>query len=88
LGTHTHVGTVDAHILPRGTAYVTDIGMVGPSDSVIGDDPESVINRFLTLIPARLSVGRGEVSFDAMLLEVDKETGKAVDIRRIRKIVD
>jgi metallophosphoesterase (TIGR00282 family) len=87
-GTHTHVGTIDARILPGGTAYVTDIGMVGPADSVIGDDPESVINRFLTLIPSRLSVGKGDVSFDAILVEVDKKTGKAVDIKRIHKLVD
>jgi hypothetical protein len=88
LGTHTHVGTIDAHILPGGTAYVTDIGMVGPIDSVIGDDPDSVINRFLTQIPSRLSVGKGKVSFDAILVEVDKNTGKAVDIKRIQKVVD
>jgi metallophosphoesterase (TIGR00282 family) len=88
LGTHTHVGTIDAHILPGGTAYVTDIGMVGPIDSVIGDDPNSVIERFLTQMPSRLSVGKGNVSFDAILVEVDKKTGKAVDIKRIQKIVD
>lgn len=87
-GTHTHVGTIDAHILPGGTAYVTDIGMVGPIDSVIGDDPNSVINRFLTQIPSRLSVGKGKVSFDAILVEVDENTGKAADIKRIQKIVD
>jgi metallophosphoesterase (TIGR00282 family) len=88
LGTHTHVGTIDAQILPGGTAYVTDIGMVGPIDSVIGDDPNSVIDRFLTQMPARLSVGRGKVNFDAILVEVDENTGKAVDIKRIQKIVD
>jgi len=88
LGTHTHVGTIDAHILPGGTAYVTDIGMVGPIDSVIGDDPDSVINRFLTQIPSRLSVGKGKVSFDAILVEVDEKTGKAVDIKRIQKVAD
>jgi hypothetical protein len=88
LGTHTHVGTIDAHILPGGTAYVSDIGMVGPVDSVIGDDPDSVINRFLTQMPSRLSVGKGKVNFDAILVEVDKNTGKAVDIKRIQKIAD
>jgi len=88
LGTHTHVGTIDAHILPGGTAYVTDIGMVGPIDSVIGDDPDSVLDRFLTQIPSRLSVGKGKVSFDAILVEVDEKTGKAVDIKRIQKVVD
>jgi hypothetical protein len=87
LGTHTHVGTADAQILPGGTAYVTDIGMVGPMDSVIGDDADSVINRFLTQIPSRLSVGRGRVSLDAILVEVDEKTGKAIDIQRIRKVV-
>jgi metallophosphoesterase (TIGR00282 family) len=85
LGTHTHVGTIDASILPGGTAYVSDIGMVGPLDSVIGDDPDSVIERFLTQIPGRLSVGKGKVSFDAILVEVDENTGKALDIQRIRK---
>ena len=88
LGTHTHVGTADARILPGGTAYVTDIGMVGPMDSVIGDDPDSVIKRFLTQIPSRLSVGRGTVSFDAILVEVDDKTGKAVAVQRIQRTVD
>jgi len=87
LGTHTHVGTIDARILPRGTAYVTDMGMVGPTDSVIGDDPDSVIKRFLTQIPSRLSVGKGTVSFDAILVEVDQKTGKAVGIQRIQEVV-
>jgi len=86
VGTHTHVGTADARILPGGTAYVTDIGMVGPKDSVIGDDPDSVIKRFLTQIPSRLSVGKGEVSFDAILVEVEEKTGKAVNIQRIQKV--
>jgi len=88
LGTHTHVGTIDAHILPGGTAYVTDIGMVGPIDSVIGDDPNSVINRFLTQIPSRLSVGKGKVNFDAILVEVDENTGRAVDIKRIQRTAE
>jgi len=88
LGTHTHVGTIDASILPGGTAYVSDIGMVGPIDSVIGDDPDSAIERFLTQMPSRLSVGKGKVKFDAILVEVDENTGKAVDIKRIQKIAD
>jgi len=87
VGTHTHVGTADARILPGGTAYVTDIGMVGPMDSVIGDDPDAVLKRFLTQIPGRLSVGKGTVSFDAILVEVDEKTSKAVGIQRIQKIV-
>jgi metallophosphoesterase (TIGR00282 family) len=88
LGTHTHVGTIDTQILPNGTAYVTDIGMVGPIDSVIGDDTDSVLDRFLTQMPSRLSVGKGKVNFDAILVEVDENTGKAVDIKRIQKTTD
>ena len=88
LGTHTHVGTIDARILPGGTAHVTDVGMVGPAESVIGDDIEEVINRFLTQIPRRLSVGRGRVNFDAIFVEVNDSTGEAVDIRRIQRVVD
>ena len=87
-GTHTHVGTIDAQILPGGTAYVTDIGMVGPIDSVIGDNADDVIKRFLTQMPFHLSVGKGTVAFDAILVEVNEETSKAVDIKRIRRIVD
>ncbi len=88
LGTHTHIGTIDAHILPKGIAYVTDVGMVGPMDSVIGDDVDSVINRFLTQVPGRLSVGKGRVVFDSVLVEVNKDTGKAIGIKRVEKIVD
>lgn len=85
LGTHTHVGTVDARILPKGTAYVTDVGMVGPVDSVIGDDAESVLHSFLTRMPHRLSVGKGKTSFDAVLVEVDEASGKALSIQRVQR---
>jgi hypothetical protein len=85
LGTHTHVGTIDARVLPQGTAYVTDIGMVGPIDSVIGDDPESVLQRFLTQLPHRLSAGTGKCVINAMLVTVDDSTGKATNIERIQK---
>ncbi len=87
LGTHTHVGTIDAQLLPRGTAYVTDIGMTGPIDSVIGDDPDSVLQRFLTAIPHRLSVGQGKTMFNAILVRVDDESGKATSIDRIYREV-
>lgn len=87
LGTHTHVGTIDADILPGGTAYVTDIGMVGPTNSVIGDNVSSVIERFLTQIPGRLSVGEGPVDFNAILVAVDEDTGRATDIKRIRAVI-
>ncbi len=85
LGTHTHIGTIDTCILPGGTAYVTDVGMVGPVDSIIGDDVESVLHSFLTRMPHRLSVGKGSAVFNAVLVEVDKASGLAVDIQRIQR---
>ena len=87
LGTHTHVGTIDAQLLPRGTAYVTDIGMTGPMDSVIGDTVDSVLNRFLTMIPHRLTVGRGKAVLNAILIEVNGTSGKAESIMRISREV-
>jgi len=83
LGTHTHVGTIDAQLLPQGTAYVTDIGMTGPMDSIIGDDPESVLRRFLTGMPHHLSVGKGKPIFNAIMVEVAEDSGQAITIERI-----
>ncbi|MBI2849488.1 MAG: TIGR00282 family metallophosphoesterase [Chloroflexi bacterium] len=83
LGTHTHVGTIDTRLLPKGTAYVTDIGMAGPIDSVIGDNTEEVLQRFLTIIHSRLSVAGGRTMLNAVLVNVDDETGKAISIERI-----
>ena len=88
LGTHTHVGTIDAQLLPHGTAYVTDIGMTGPIDSVIGDDAEAVIQRFLTGIPHRLSVGKGKTAFNAIMVKVDDDSGRALSIDRIYQEVE
>ena len=83
LGTHTHVGTIDAQILPQGTAYVTDIGMTGPTDSIIGDKIDSVLQRFLTGMPHRLSVGEGKPVLNAIMVEASEESGKATKIERI-----
>jgi metallophosphoesterase (TIGR00282 family) len=88
LGTHTHVGTIDARLLPQGTAYVTDIGMTGPVDSIIGDDIEAVTSRFLTMIPHRLSVGRGRVVLNAVLVRVDEASGRALSIERVSQEVE
>jgi metallophosphoesterase (TIGR00282 family) len=88
LGTHTHIGTTDAQILPGGTAYVTDIGMTGPLDSVIGDDAEAAIARFLTRMPHRLSVGKGKTALNGIVVEIDDDTGKALSIERIYREVD
>ncbi len=87
LGTHTHVGTIDAQVLTNGSAYVTDIGMTGPIDSVIGDDTESVLRRFLTGVPYRLSVGTGRTMFNAVLVRVADDTGRAMSIDRIYREV-
>jgi len=87
LGTHTHVGTIDAQLLPGGTAYVTDIGMTGPIDSIIGDDTEEVIRRFMTIIPHRLSVGKGKTMFSAILVRIDDKSGRGISIERIYKEV-
>jgi metallophosphoesterase (TIGR00282 family) len=87
LGTHTHVGTIDAQVFPRGTAYVTDIGMTGPTNSVIGDQAEAVLKRFLTAMPHHLSVGEGPVTFNAILVRLDDKTGRAQSIERITREV-
>ena len=83
IGTHTHVGTVDARILPKGTAYLTDVGMTGPVNSVIGSDANAVIDRFLTGMPQRAAVAGGPALLNAVMVEVDRETGQALDIQRI-----
>ncbi len=83
VGTHTHVGTIDAQVLPKGTAFVTDIGMSGPKLSVIGDEPSDVLARFLTAMPTRLNVAKGPVRFSAILLDIDESNGKARSIQRI-----
>ena len=85
LGTHTHVATADTQLLPQGTAYVTDIGMTGPIDSVIGMETEVVIQRFLSGIPHRMSVAKGKTMFNAVLVRVDKKSGRAISIDRIYK---
>jgi metallophosphoesterase (TIGR00282 family) len=88
VGTHTHVGTIDARVLPNGTAHVTDVGFVGPSRSVIGDDVEAVLKRFLTATPSRFPVGSGTVFFNSVLIDIDDETGRARRIERVDREVE
>lgn len=88
LGTHTHVGTIDTQILKGGTAYVTDIGMTGPTDSIIGDDADAVLQRFLTQMPHHLTVGKGKPELNAVIVEADESTGKAISIQRIQREAD
>ncbi|ADQ46544.1 metallophosphoesterase [Caldicellulosiruptor kronotskyensis 2002] len=82
-GTHTHVQTADEKILPNGTAYITDIGMTGPYDSVLGVDKDIVIQKFTTLLPVRFEVAKGKAQFNGIVFEVDNNNGKAVSIERI-----
>jgi metallophosphoesterase (TIGR00282 family) len=83
LGTHTHVQTADETILPGGTAYISDTGMTGPHDSVIGIKKEIVIERFLTQIPHRFEVARGGIRLEGVILEIDGQTAKTLHIRRL-----
>jgi metallophosphoesterase (TIGR00282 family) len=83
VGTHTHVPTADQRILPGGTAYVTDVGMVGPRDGVIGVDKDAVIRRFLTGVPYRFEVAAGPVTFNSVLITISRLTGRATAIQRI-----
>ena len=88
VGTHTHVATADARIMPEGTAYVSDLGMVGPVNSVIGTDPNAVLEKFLTQMPQRFTVAKGPVVFNSVLINIDDDTGRASSIERIDRLVD
>lgn len=83
LGTHTHVPTADERILPGGTAFISDVGMTGPYDSVLGREASAVIRRFLTQMPQKMEVATGDVRFSAVLIELDASTGRAHNIERI-----
>jgi metallophosphoesterase (TIGR00282 family) len=83
VGTHTHIPTADARVLPGGTAYVTDVGMVGPRDGCIGMDRDVVIQRFLTGVPNRFVVASGPVTFNSVLVTINPSTGRATSIQRI-----
>jgi 2',3'-cyclic-nucleotide 2'-phosphodiesterase len=87
-GTHTHVATADERILPRGTGYISDIGMTGPVYSVIGFDPSTVLPRFINALPTRFEVGSGPVLFNAMQIDVDTSTGQAVSVERLSRVVE
>jgi len=83
IGTHTHVQTADERILPKGTAYITDAGMTGGFDGVIGMDKEAVLKRFLTGMPQKFETAEGDVRFNGIVLEIDTNKGRSVTIRRV-----
>lgn len=83
VGTHTHVPTADEKILPKGTAYITDVGMVGPKYSILGRKPVQILERFLTQMPTRFEIADGEIELQAVVVDIDEKTGKANSIKRI-----
>jgi metallophosphoesterase (TIGR00282 family) len=83
VGTHTHIPTADARVLTKGTAYVTDVGMVGPRDGCIGMDKDVVLQRFLTAVPNRFVVASGPVTFNSVLVTISGSTGRATSIQRV-----
>ena len=83
VGTHTHVPTADARVLPGGTALVCDIGMVGPRDSILGMRTDIIVERFRTGMPVRFQVAEGSVQFNSVLVDIDERTGRARSIERV-----
>ena len=88
VGTHTHVQTADERILPKGTAYLTDVGMTGPHDSVIGVEISAAVGRFLNAMPARFETATGNPRLNGVVVEAADDTGKATDIERVSYSLD
>ena len=84
VGTHRHVQTADERVLPGGTAYITDLGMTGPTDGVIGVDRDLILQRFMNQMPVRFEPARGPAALHGVVIVVDPDTGRASDIRRLR----
>jgi len=83
-GTHTHVQTADECILPGGTAYITDVGMTGPKDSVIGFKVDPILDKFTTQMPRKFEVATGLYQLNAVFIDIDDNTGEALDIQRVQ----
>jgi 2',3'-cyclic-nucleotide 2'-phosphodiesterase len=88
LGTHTHVATADNRVLPKGTAYITDVGMTGPHDSVIGMEKEPIVQRFLDAMPKKFIVAEGDIQMNSVQIDVDETTGLARAIERVNFRLD
>jgi len=84
VGTHRHVQTADERVLPKGTAFITDLGMTGPVNSVIGVEPELAINRFLTQMPNRFEPAKGPAALHGAVIRIDPDTGRGLSIERLR----
>ena len=87
-GTHTHVQTADEKILPGGTAFISDAGMTGPFDGVIGRKKEQILQRFLTQLPMKFEMAEGDIQLHGVIVDIDDKTGKADSIKRIQKKLD
>lgn len=85
VGTHTHVQTADNRVLPKGTGYITDMGMSGPTNSVIGMEKSAVLERFLTQLPQKYEVAKGDLEVQGVMITIDARTGLCLDIKRIRE---
>lgn len=85
VGTHTHVQTADEHILPNGTAFLSDAGMTGPLDGVIGRKKEQILSRFLTQMPMKFEMAEGDIWLQGAIVDIDDKTGKANSIKRVQK---
>ncbi len=85
VGTHTHIQTADEKILTAGTAYISDLGMCGPYDSVIGQEKSKIIERFLTGMPTRFEVASGDIQLHGVVIDIDETTGKARSIERVQE---
>jgi len=86
LGTHTHVQTADERILPCGTAFISDVGMTGPYEGIIGVDKDIIIEKFVSCMPVRFELAKGSLQFNAVHIEIDDSTGKTINIKRISRV--
>jgi hypothetical protein len=85
VGSHTHIQTADDKVLPGGTAFLSDAGMTGPLDGVIGRKKEQIITRFLTGMPMKFEMAEGDIQLQGVIIDIDEKTGKADSIKRIQK---
>lgn len=86
LGTHTHVQTADERILPCGTAFISDVGMTGPYEGIIGVDKDIILEKFRMCMPVRFELAKGSVQFNAVILDIDDTTGRTTSIKRLSKV--
>ena len=87
-GTHTHIPTADARVLPKGTGYITDVGMTGPYDSVIGRKTDQILERFLSGLPVKSEVAEGDIQLQALLVDLDEQTGRATKVERLTRVLE